>query len=272
MPWSGSTVDFSLQLNPGTYDIPVSVSSNPNFPNNLLAIRILRAQTVPGALNNGSPVVFTASDETLPQPITFSSVPSGFSPANPLVFYQTAGGADIELDQNGPTGQYLAIPSGAVQSGDTYFFVVDAYGSPIGNGSTLPSVGIEKYTPTGGAQSFTFPASWSYAGPTAAALPTFNFAYSGFSGASDVSDQVNLTWFTGTQTINEIIMSATVNYQNGSTGMTIPDLSSLTGFLTPPASGAFYWSAEILQGSITGKNPYTGTVQYVGNSGTYTLP
>ncbi len=75
----------------------------------------------PGALNGGAPVVFTASDEVQPQAVAYSNVPAGFSINPPLVFYQTSGGAEILLDQNGPTGQYLAIPAGAVPSGDTYF-------------------------------------------------------------------------------------------------------------------------------------------------------
>jgi hypothetical protein len=54
--------------------------------------------------------------------------------------------------------------------------------------------------------------------------------------------------------------------------MAIPDLSSLTGFLTPPTSGTVDWVAEVLQGKISGANPSTGTVQYVGNNGAYTLP
>jgi hypothetical protein len=187
------------------------------------------------------------------------------------VTFETGGGAEIVLNQDGPTGQYLAVPSGSVQSGDSYFFAAVAQGDP--NSSTAGAlVGVERYTSAGGPQSFTLPAPWDYAGPTAAALPTFNFVYSGFSGSANVTDLANLTWFLGTGAIDEITMTSTANYQGGSTAMTVPDLSSLTGFLTPPTSGPVNWSANVYQGNFTDTKPLSGTIQYVGKNGAYTLP
>lgn len=270
-PWTGSTVVFNSQLSVGTYDIPVSAAKNVNFFDNYLAIRILRAQTVPGTLNNGDPVVFTAGDEVQPQTITYANLPAGFQLISPFVTYQTGSGTEILLDLDGPSGQYLAVPSGSTQSGDSYFFGVGAYGNP-NSSIASETVGIERRTSTGGPQSFTLPAPWSYAGPTPASLPTFNFAYSGFSGSSDVSNVANVIWLSANGNFNEIAMVSTSNYQNGSTALTTPNLSSLTGFLTPPTSGTVDWTAEIIQGKFTGTTPPTGTVQYVGNNGTYTLP
>jgi hypothetical protein len=267
MPWSASTLDFSLQLVDGTYDVPVTVE-NGDFENNILAVRILRAQTIPGALNGGAPVVFGAGDELVTQTITYNNVPTGFSPFSPDVQYNTSGGASLLLALEGPPGQYPAIPSAAFQNGDYYFFNVGAQ-SAAGNGF----VAAEKYTSTDGPQSFTFPAPWSYAGPTPAALPTFNFVYSGFSGLSNVSQQVTLQWFPEITTNNLVLMNATANYQNGSTSMTIPDLSSLTGFLVPAASGTtVYWTARVDQGDPFLTNPPSGTVQQAGSTGTYTEP
>jgi hypothetical protein len=89
---------------------------------------------------------------------------------------------------------------------------------------------------------------------------------------SNVSQEANVTWGLETASMNEITMSATANYQNGSTSMTVPDLSSVSGFLTPPAEGTIYWTADIAQGTLSGTNPPNGTIQSVSNNGTYALP
>lgn len=273
-PWSTNTLDLSTQLDVGTQNIPVYVQKGQTPIDNYLAIKILRNQTVPGALNDGSPVVFSASDKVTPQTITYNSTPAGYSISSPVVIYETASGPPITLDLFGPTGQYLAVPSAAYQSGDYYLFSVSA-GSIAGNGAdgagTL--VGVEDFTATAGPQTFTFPAPWTYSSPTASPLPTFSFAYSGFSGMSTVSDFANVTWSQGNTSLNEITITATVNYQNGSTSMTVPDLSSLSGFLSQKSSsGTVSWTAEVTQGYPTGTNPPLGTIQYVANTGTYTLP
>lgn len=268
LPWSTGTLDFNATTAVGTQDVPVGVYTGTESYNNYLAIRILRAQTIPGALNGGAPVVFGTGDEVAPQTITYNDVPNGFSAFSPLVFYQTAGGASILLNLSGPSGQYLAMPPGAVQTGDYYEISTGAQSAAGGE-----SVGVEKLTSTGGPQSFTFSAPWSYAGPAAAALPTFDFVYSGFSGLSDVSDYISIDWAQSATSTYFIQMTATANYLNGSTSVTIPDLSSLTGFLAPAASGtAINWSAQINQGDPYLTNPPSGAIQGVGNSGTYTEP
>jgi len=275
MPWSSSTLDFSAAIPAGTYDVPITVSMGEyyNSYDNYLAIKILRSQTIPGALNGGASVVFGTSDEVVPQTITYNNLPAGFFANSPLVLYYTAGGAGILLDLAGPSGQYLSVPSAAVQTGDYYLMSMGAQSLAgalsLGGGT---GVGIERYTSSGGPQSVTLPAPWSYAGPTAAALPTFNFVYSGFSGMSNVSQDANVTWGLETASMNEIFMDSTANYQNGSTSMTVPDLSSVSGFLTPPAEGTIYWTADIAQGTLSSTNPPSGTIQYVSNNGTYALP
>jgi hypothetical protein len=187
-----------------------------------------------------------------------------------------ADGAFVPLALGGITAatQYMAMPPGTYQSGDYYDFIVLANDTTSGG-----TVSVESYTSSAGPQSFTFPPPWSYAGPTAAALPTFNFAYSGFSGMSNVSYQATLDWGLGTTTFgipedfDGISMSATANYQNGSTAMTIPDLSSLTGFLpTPPSGTAVRWSAEVSQGDPFLTSTPSGTIQSADNSGSYAKP
>jgi hypothetical protein len=267
--WTGSTLSFSEQLPAGTYDVPVSVFSQ-SAPNaNPLAVRILRSQTIPGALNGAAPLVFGTSDETVPQTIAYNSVPNGFALNYVYISYQTAGGGSVVLNYGAQPAQYPAMPAAAVQSGDYYLFSAAANNAINGAG-----VGIEKATSSGGPQSFAFPAPWAYAGPTAAALPTFTYGYSGFSGMSNVSQFASIEWVSATGSNNAISFSASANSLNGSTSLTIPDLSSLTGFLAPPASGSTVtWFAELIQGG----NPFAtktpnGTLQFVQDRGTYTTP
>jgi hypothetical protein len=264
---SGGTIDFSGPMTVGTYDVFIFAQ---DIDDNLLALKILRSQTIPGALNGGNLVTFQTSDETTQQAVTYSNLPSGFSPGL-TVLYETAGGASTTLDVLGSTTQYPAMPVSAYQSGDYYLFAADANSGNSGN----EVVGVEKYTSSGGAQNFTFPAPWAYSGPTATALPTFNFGYSGFSGMSSVSSVATIQWNqgTGSPTSSGIKVVATANYQNGATTVTIPDLSGLAGFLAPAPSGSWIqWYAEIEQGDPGVSTPPSGTSQYVENNGLYQVP
>jgi hypothetical protein len=96
---------------------------------------------------------------------------------------------------------------------------------------------------------------------------------------SNISYQAAIDWDLGTWAfgipadLDEISMSATANYQNGSTAMSIPDLSSLTGFLaTPPSGTTVRWSAGVSQGDPSLTSPPSGTIQRANNSGSYAEP
>jgi len=264
-PWSGSTLTFSGTLPTGTRDVPIEVSDQFG---QIVAARILRSQTVPGALNGGNMVVFQAGDETVSEPVTYSNVPSGFAVLETVGIYLTPGGAEILLTDNVPT-EYPAMPQGSFQSGDYYQFDASAYsGATQGEG-----VAVENVTSSAGPVAFTFPAPWSYAGPTAAALPTFDFAYTGFSGMPNVSRISSLAWNLTTTSPDSITVETSANYQNGSTSLTIPDLSGLTGFIAPPASGTTVaWRASVNQGNPFLTTPPSGTELSVANSGTFTEP
>lgn len=270
-PWSSSTLSFSANVFTGTHDIPVSVM---DASLHVLAAKILRAQTVPGALNGGNPVVFGASDDTIPEAATLNNVPTGFSPLLFSAFYQTDGGALLPLGTQtslsvNQTAQYPAMPAGALQSGDYYQFLASAF-----NDKTLgEEVSVETTSASAGPQSFTFPAPWPYSGPAAAALPKFNFDYTGFSGMSNVSRSAMIWWVQGTTSTNTIAITVSANYQNGAATVAVPDLSSLTGFLAPAASGTtIRWSAEVHQGNPFLTTPPNGTLQLASNTGTYTEP
>jgi hypothetical protein len=270
LPWSSSTLNLSGEMFAGTYDVFATVY---DAKGNLLAVKILRDQTIPGALNGGNPVVFAASDEVTSQPLTVNNIPAGFSPSMALVNYETAtygNSLDLNFGLNGLT-QYTAFPSAAMQSGDYYVFLVGAYGSTTPN--LGESVGAEMTSTSSGPQTIALPAPWSYAGPTPAALPTFNFSYTGFSGMADVQQVAGVQWQQGTTSTQHIQMSATASYQNGATSMTIPDLSGLTGFFAPaPAGTSVFWFASVDQGWAVLSYSTNGTLYTVANSGTYTEP
>jgi hypothetical protein len=272
------TFNGSAFLAVGTYDVPVRVDGSGGIYGPPLAAKILRDQTIPGALNGGAPVVFQSTDEPVAQTIAYDNVPNGYSLNGRTVVYNTAGGAFVQLELNnlgGSLTQYMAMPSGTYQSGDYYEFIVEA-----DNASDSGSVVVTRYASSAAPQSFTFPAPLSYAGPAPAALPAFNFAYSGFSGMSNISQQAAIYWGVGTwpsegiaADLDSITMTATANYRNGSTAMTIPNLSSLTGFLANPPSGTTVsWTAAFNQGDPFLTNPPSGTAQEVSNFGSFTVP
>jgi hypothetical protein len=262
--WTGSTLTFSNMLNTGSSDVAVYAA---DASGKVLAVQILRNQTVPGALNGGNPVVFETTDETHLEPISYASIPTGFSATLPGVAFYTAGGAFVPLGID-VTTKYPAMPSAAVQSGDYYSFGGEAFG-----GSLSESVFFLSNTTSGGPLVINLPAGWTYAGPSPAALPTFDFNYAGFSGKTDVLFGAGITWSLSTTSIAEVEMSATANYQNGSTSLPVPDLSGVTGFLAPAPSGTTVgWAAEVSQGALTGGSSPGGSQSIVIDSGSFTEP
>jgi len=265
----GSTLTMNEDAPLGTYDVPVLVTTGGASFGDIAAAKILRAQTIPGVLNGGNLIDFTASDETTQQPITFTNLPSGYIADSPSASYETAGGVSILLNLLGPAGEYTALPAGTYQSGDYYQIAAGAYTGV----STFQGVGVLKIVTSGGPQNFTLPAPWTYAGPTAASLPTFNLSYSGFSGMANISESAIIQWNQGTVSQNLIEMTTTANYQSGATSITIPDLSGLTGFIAPATSGTtITWTANVFQGDPFLTTPPSGIVQSVGAGGTYTEP
>jgi hypothetical protein len=272
MPWSDSILDFNLTLADGTYDIPVTVTSGNTYPANFLAVKVLRNQTVPGALNGGQPVVLQTSDQTVPQAVTFNSVPDDFTVDGLGIEY--IGKDEVFFSYNTPQQptQYLAMPADVFQTGDYYQFTAQAL-----NSIHSQSVWVETYANAGGPQSFTFPTPWSYSGPTPAALPTLDLSYSGFSGKPDIDRSATIGWtLTNNGFVdisNSIVVDSSANFQNGSTSITVPDLSKLTGFVANPPSGtSVYWGASIGQGNPFATTPPSGSEPGVSVAGHYNVP
>jgi len=268
-----SSASFSMTAPAGTDRVAVTASEMTlqGFEEyiSLLAVKNFSSQTVPGALNGGNTVVLGAADQTVQETITYQNVPAGFGAPSTNVFYLWNGGGGLFV-ANAVTSSYPALPSGATESGDYYSFVATAYSN-----TTDSMVAVTTNTTSGGSQSFTFPQPWSYSGPTPAARPSFDLIYSGSSGASNFIDGISIIWIPTLTSESVVNVSATSKYLNGSTTIAVPDLSSLTGFIAPPPSGAYViWSAEILQAnfSLLQATPSTGTITEVYNGGTFNVP
>jgi hypothetical protein len=236
----------------------------------LVGAQNFSSQTVPGTLNGGATVVMGTADQTTQEPITYNSVPSGYGAPTTFAGYMMGDGQGILTADDATTG-YPALPAGAMESGD--YYTLTATASSTSN--SLEEVGVTTSLASAAPVTFTFPPAWSYAGPAAATWPSFDLSYAGFSGKTGVCDAVAMVWLPSVTAENTIEVTATGNYLNGSTTVAIPDLSGLTGFFAPPASGmVVFWSAGISHGSVLCFQPLplNGTLKAVSNSGSYTAP
>lgn len=267
-----SSGTFNVTLPTGTNDVALIVEDSATFPN-VLAVKILRSQTVPGAVNSGSGITFTNADLTTSQALTVNNVPAGFvSPPAVAVEYFTSNGTWFLLDNNSAT-QYPAVPAGATQGADYYSFESNSDDTATHSSA----VGATQYTATpGNPATITLPAAWSFTGPTPATLPTFTFNYSAFSSLAAVAQQGEIEWESTPTTLNTITVTATANYQGSATTLAIPDLSSVTGFMAPAASGTnIYWVADVFGGTaqeFSAIPSSSGSLSFVQNEGSYTQP
>ena len=250
--------------------------SDSAIPANVLAVKILRSQTIPGALNGGAPIVFQASDATASEPTSISNVPAGFvSPAFMTVYYVTANGTTFLLNNNNSPTQSPILPAAAVASGDFYEFISDTIDIPTHNSTTSMGQNIAAGS-LPSTVDLSLPASWSYGGPSAAQFPSFTFTYPGFSGATNTSLYASIGWQPTPTTLTDISVTSTANFQNGSTTVTVPDLTSITGFSPSAASGtSVSWQAAVSGGAtlpFASSTPTAGAFESVQNQGTYSEP
>lgn len=262
---------FSLTVPAGNDRVEVlAYSSNSQglqATTTLVAARNFDNQSVPGALNGGNQVVLGAGDRTTQQPISYNNVPSGYATPITLVDYIMAGGAGgFPISQS--SSQYPVLPTGAIKNGDSYTFVANS----INSARPTEMMFVATSSPAGPV-SFTFPAPWSYSGPTPAPFPTFDFAYTGFTSKAGVNFSTLISW--GLTLTTQISVTASANYQNGSTALAIPDLSALPGLVPAPASGTLViWVSLIEQNGQGTQQPLSNSlvITSVANSGFYTVP
>lgn len=243
----------------------------------LLGMKTYTGQTVPGALNGANNVVFGAADEVTQQPITYSNVPSplAFNPPTTAATYNCGISCSFSLADAAATS-YPVPPAGATVSGDSYSFVSSALGSYSANGAfVMRRVFVDEMTNIAGPLAVTLPNPWNYAGPTPAALPTINFAYTGFMGTTGVIDRAQVSWSPSCSAFSEIQVAATANFLAGASSIAVPDLSPIAGFLNPPISSAIVnWSASTSQGNSPPlSQPSPGWISSgVSTNGSYTVP
>jgi hypothetical protein len=258
---------FNTNMATGTQDIAFVAL---NASNSVLAVHIVRSQTVPGVVNDGDTITFLAADAVNLQSFSVSAAPAGFAP--PPAFsaaYVTASGTSIDLFSTS-AGHYLLIPSTQSQPGDYYFFTSSdsnqAPGQLIYSSLTIP---------TPGAVTLTLPPPLTYSAPTPAAFPNFNLAYTGFAGDSGVFDRAQILWATPPAAQSTITVTATAAYQNGSTVLAVPDLTGLSGFLPSAGSGtAVAWQAGVYSGSYRwyAPTPVNGSLSFATNGNTFVAP
>jgi hypothetical protein len=261
---------FNLTAPAGTDRVEVLAYDAPSpglgTTTTLLAARNFDNQAVPGSLNGGAQVVLAPADRTTFQPITYTNVPAGYSASTFVGFLMANGAGGFAISQS--ASQYPALPAGAVESGDSYALIASA------RNTARPTeiMYVAKSATSAGPVSFALPTPWAYAGPSPAALPTFNFDYSGFAQSTSVNQLAAITWALTPST--QISMEASASYQNGSTTLQIPDLSAIQGFIPAPSSGTrVFWVALIGQGGLVDQQPATtDSTASVINSGTYTVP
>lgn len=266
---------FSFNLQSGTLDVAV-VAVDGAVPANVLAVKILRNQTIPGAINGGTSIVFQSSDEITMEPIAVTGVPAGFvSPPYMTVYYLTANGTTFLLNNNNSPTQSPVLPAAAVASGDFYEFIGDSVDVATQHSTTSMGQNIAAGS-LPSTVSLSLPASWSYSGPTPAQFPTLTFNYPGFSGAATTAFTASIGWQPTATTLDGISVSATAAFQNGSTTVAIPDLTSISGFVPAPASGTTVgWSSYISGGAafpFSGAATSAGSFESVSNQGTYVEP
>jgi hypothetical protein len=242
-----------------------------------VGVKILRGQPVPGAINGGTTVTLGPSDVPTTQPFSVTNIPAGFDPPGTDEEYFTAGPNGTNFFLEHPLAQYQVVPAASAQNGDGYTFIASTSDTATHNSVLIFS---ESITSGGGPVTVALPAPWSYTGPTPAALTTFNLNYSGVPGLATVTQQVRIDWPSSAPFPNfGISVRATGSYQNGTTTITIPDLSGVSGFFGPASSGTSVAWRGIIEGgalpldSFFPTKPHTdGSWVEVINSGSYVVP
>ena len=276
---TGAAGSFSISMPSGTNDVAAVAFDSSN---NVQGVKLVRSQTVPGAVNGGAAIIISSpADATTTADLTINNVPTtGFvTPPEASVDFTTANGTRLLLTNNSVASTnpqpYHALPAPATVSTDFYLYESNTSDTATHN----QSVGITTTTTTGGSSfSVALPVPWTFAGPAPAKFPTFTFLYSGFTGQPAIADQGSIQWSTGATTSNQITVLATANFQAGATTITIPDLTSLAGFLTPAATGTtINWVADIFGGTnqeftFVPNPPPNSSVQFVQNRGTFMQP
>jgi hypothetical protein len=267
--YGGSATGASSSANitgpTGTQDIVLAARGGP--PGIPLGVQFKRGVNITGAPVTFSPM--TTSDATGSATVVVNGVPSGYTDSF-LVDYFTAGGTSTLLSTSGGSTTYATVAAADTQSGDSYLIWPTA-----SNSSQTSFVAAELSSSSAQNTTLTLPAVFTYNGPTAAAYPTFNTSYNGFTITAQTGWYAKLRWTNGA-TSYQIAVNATSAFL-GSNPVSIPNLSSISGFPTPQASGGtvnWYLNAFTKTLPFFGllNTPLNENMQYAGVNGSYVEP
>jgi hypothetical protein len=264
-----TTGSFNLQGLPGTTDVYATAFDSLN---NLLAMKIVRGQTVPGIANGGNPITVGASDAiTTSMPISLANIPAGGFSAPLMVPFPSY----VSAHGSAPVGvgfplatQYAVVNATEAQPADYYSFNLVA-------GATTEQVQTRQLLKTAAPVTLTLPNPWAATPPAPARFPTFIFNYTGLSGQPAIADHASLGWTQGGIFFG-ITAIATANSQNGATTLTMPDLTALPGFFAmAPAGTPITWVTTTWGGTAQFyvANPTVPeTISNASDQGTFTQP
>ncbi|HEV3154626.1 MAG TPA: hypothetical protein VGZ02_12545 [Candidatus Baltobacteraceae bacterium] len=236
-----------------------------------LAVKIQRGVTVTSAL--GPLTALNNTDTTSTATVALAGVPSGFN-TQVNAWYITKGGAQLTIKDAGSTATYPTVAAADTQSGDYYYLQTFATNT---SGSSLSQVGTSQTFSSAQNVSLTFPAPLTYSAPAAAQYPTFAVpSYNGFT----ISGSTAFIFGAFAPMQNEIIVGTTSSYLSTvGNSLAFPNLSSLPGFLSEPASGhAEDWMAQVFSSTVAGNYlfqlpfPNNAMQQYALASGQFTVP
>src|SRR5262245_57047733 len=172
---TGGSGSFSISMPTGTNDAAAAALDSSN---NVQGIKLVRSQTIPGALNGGAAIIISSpADATTTADLTVNNVPPAFvTPPEASVEFVTANNTRLLLTNSSVAGTnpqpYHALPTAATVSTDFYLYESNTSDTATHN----QSVGITTATTTGGsAFSVALPTPWTFAGPAPAKFPTFTF-------------------------------------------------------------------------------------------------
>jgi hypothetical protein len=264
----GPASSASLQnVAPGTQDIGVAAyGTTANTPP--FGVQIERGVKV-----TGSPVIIppmNTSDQTGSESIVVNNIPSGYT-NYVIASYVTAGGTTIPINGMQVPTSYATIASGDSAQGD--FYSVE---STSLNGAGAGVEALQSFiTPQN--LTLNLPSVLSYGGPTPAPYPTFNATYNGFTG-SGITGWIASNGWVGSASEIEVVVYATSTFL-GSNSITIPNLSSVSGFVqTPPTNTSVGWTLIAFQQSACYfafkviASPPNETAQYAYLGGSYIEP
>ena len=265
---SGTSESFNFTAPIGTTDLYAAAYDSSA---NLVGIKIVRSQTIPGAANGGNPISLTASDAVTALPVSITNLPAGFNPpiSSPGPTYFSAQGSfPVGFGGFPAATMYGVVPAAEAQPGDYYFFNASS-------GTANQQVSTQQYMTTASPVTLNFPGPWAPQAPAPAIFPTFTFDYTGFSGQAAIADNAGISW-SQSPTFFGIGLIATANFQKGATTVTLPDLTSVPGFFPmAPAGTTVTWVATTWGGTVqffAGPLAIPQTVSNVSGQGTYTQP